>query len=275
MQTGSPLHIGPIVVIPMARILRRGILAALCGLAFGSPVRAQIPTVLYGRVEDALTREPLGNVRLFAADSSSAVLTDSLGAFALPLGPNAPLAILAERLGYLTQRFDLPQEATLRESVLLLEPTAIQLEAITIEEEAAIETLVRRLENRRNAFAEGAVFAFDRARLDQLNPIGSAWDFVRQQRPVFRECPPPRVNSICVPGRGRTVSSPSPYNTVTVCIDRWLALAPIADLSSLDIQGISLVELYGREEIRLYTAEYLLSRARRGDTNVTPLRMGC
>lgn len=260
----------------MASVRLPLLIAGLLCLAFESPATAQVATVLHGRVEDALTREPLGNVRLFAADSSFAVLTDSLGAFVLPLGPEAPLAILAERLGYLAQRFDLPPDAPTRLSVLLLEPTAIQLEAITIEEEAAIETLVRRLENRRNAFGDGAVFAFGRARLDQLDPIGSAWDFVRQQRPVFRQCPPPlSPNAICVPGRGRTMSSPSPYNTVSVCIDRWLALSPIADLASLDVGGISLVEIYGRDQIRVYTAEYLLSRARRGDTNVTPLWMGC
>jgi hypothetical protein len=239
-----------------------------------TPATAQVATVLYGRVEDALTREPLENVRLFAADSSSAVLTDSLGVFALPLGPDVPLAILAARLGYLEQRFDLPPEATTRESVLLLEPMAIPLAGITVEEEAAIATLVGGLENRRNAWGFGSVFAFDRERLDRLSPIGSVWDFVRQSRPLFRECPE-RFGHICVPGRSRTMSNPNPFDPVTVCIDGWLALVPVSDLAVLNIGDVSLVEFYDREQIRVYTAEYLLIRARRGDTNVLPLWMGC
>ena len=247
--------------------------AGLLGLACASPTAAQVATVLHGRVEDALTREPLENVRLFASDSSSAVLTDSLGVFALPLGPDVPFAILAERLGYLSQRFDLPPDGNTLMSVLLLEPMAIQLEAITVEQEAAIATLVRGLETRRNAWGFGAVFAVDRDRLNRLG-TGSVWDVVRRQRPLFRECPE-RLGYVCVPGRNRTFSNPSPYNGVSVCIDGWRALIPVTDLASLDIGAVSLVEFYAREEIRVYTTDYLLMRARRGDTNVTPLWMGC
>ena len=251
------------------------VLAGLLGIACGRPAAAQVATVLHGRVEDALTREPLENVRLFAADSSSAVLTDSLGVFALPLGPGVAFAIHAERLGYFSQRFDLPPDGNTLLSVLLLEPMAIELEAITVEQEAAVATLVGRLEVRRNAWAFGSVFAFDRERLDRLAGGGSVWDFIRRQRPLFRECPPPRTGSICVPGRTRTVGNPSPESTVSVCIDRWRPLIPVSDLASLNVSALSLVEFYDREEIRVYTTDYLLMRARRGDTNVTPLWMGC
>jgi hypothetical protein len=260
----------------MALLRLSFIIATITGLACARPAAGQVATVLYGRVEDALTRAPLSNVRLFAADSSSAVLTDSLGVFALPLGPDAQLAILAERLGYFTQRFDLPAEATTRESVLLLEPMAIELEGITVEEESALATLVGGLENRRNAWGFGSVFAYDRERLDRLAGGGSMWDFVRRQRPLFRECPPPwGVGLICVPGRTRTVANPNPSSTVSVCIDGWPALIPVTDLAGLSAGAVALVEFYGREQIRVYTADYLLMRARRGDTNVTPLWMGC
>jgi len=60
------------------------VLAGLCWCAWGTPAAAKVATVLYGRVEDSLTREPLANVRLFAADSSAAVLTDSQPCLVLP-----------------------------------------------------------------------------------------------------------------------------------------------------------------------------------------------
>jgi hypothetical protein len=254
-----------------ARAYTAALLAGLTSFTTCVGLSAQVATVLYGRVEDAVSRAPLANVRVFAADSSAAVLTDSIGEFALPLGPDAPLVILAERLGYLDQRFDLPQEARNRLSVLLLEPMAIELAGITVEEEAALDRLIQNLESRQNAF-QGAVRAFDRARLDGLAVIGSAWDFVRLRNPWMFEC---GIAELCVRGRGMTFANPSPQGSVTVCIDGREAQAPTSELALIDMSEVALVELFGRGHVRIYTAEYLLLRARQRRTQAAPLGMGC
>jgi hypothetical protein len=250
-------------------------LAGLCCVAWERPATAQVAAVLYGRVEDALTRQPLENVRVFAADSSAAVLTDSRGDFALPLGPGVPFVILTERLGYISQRFDLPADAPNRMSVLLLEPEVIALEGITVEVETALERLVQNLESRRNSFP-GAIRVFDRESLNRRAGGGSVWDFVRQVAPWARECPNNPIYICAVGGGRRTFADPYPDGVgVLVCVDGWRMLAPTSDLASLSAGGVSLVEFFGREQIRVYTAEYLLARARRGSTIAPPVWMGC
>ena len=129
-------------------------------LALASPLSGQVGVVVHGRVEDAVSREPVVGARLFAADSSFAVYTDSLGTFYIPLPVEGPFAIQAERLGYLSQQFDLEGDAS-RISILRLEPSPIELEGFTVEQEAALTVLVEELERRRNAYPF-SMGAFDR-----------------------------------------------------------------------------------------------------------------
>ena len=51
----------------------------LIGLATASPAVSQIPVVLYGRVQDANSGEPVARARILAGDSTNAVFADSLG----------------------------------------------------------------------------------------------------------------------------------------------------------------------------------------------------
>ena len=126
------------------------------------PLDAQIGVVIHGRVEDAVSREPVPGARVFSVDSSSVIYTDSSGNFHVPIPPERPFAIQVERLGYFPDRFDLDSEAPLRISILLLQPAPIELEGITAVDEAALTALVENLEGRRNA---GSMTAFDRTRL--------------------------------------------------------------------------------------------------------------
>lgn len=237
---------------------------------------SQVPVVVRGRVEDASTRQPVEGALVFSPDSSSVVLTDSLGAFTLQLPANDSLTLHVQRIGYLAQCFDLPQASRSRVSVLLLEPAAIELQGVTVVAEQAIEVLLRNLERRRNAYAH-AMRAFDRAWLDRFAPIGSVFDLVRQRLPRMFPCNADPAQ-MCLPGRAPTIDNPFPIRTLTVCIDGRKSIDPIGELNSLPIDAVSLVEIYGRAGVKVYTTDWLLFSARTGRTTVmpdTPFGLSC
>lgn len=249
--------------------LRAGPAVVLISLAFvASPLAAQVPVVVHGRVEDASSRAPVAGARVISADSSTSVLTDSLGSFTLPLDDRGELAVHVERIGYLPQRFDLPEEAPFRVSVLLLEPTAIELEGVTVVSEAAIETLVDNLEHRRNAYS-GSMRAYDQAWLERFAPIGSIFELVRRRIPGMFPCESD-PGQMCIRGRGPTFSNPFPTDRLTVCLDGRKSIAPIGELDMLPVESVALVEFYGRSGVKVYTTSWIVSRARTGWTTVMP-----
>jgi hypothetical protein len=257
-------------------VVSRGLLLTILVLILGAPLSAQdsVNLLIVGRLEDAATRQPVRDARVFAADSSAVTVSDSLGHFELLLSRTSPAAVHVERLGYIRQSFDLRGDPQSQRYVLLLEPAPIEIEGITAEAEAALSELVTNLEARRNAYPH-AMRAFDRTWIDRFGPTGgSAYDLVHQKLPGLTECRSDPTQ-LCVPGRARTFRNPYPQRQITVCIDSWRALAPASDLSSLAIGSVSLVELYQRDAVRVYTVGYLLSQARTGRTNVLPLWMGC
>ena len=251
-------------------------LAALC-MMLGAPLAGQDAStnaLILGRLEDAVTRQPVRDARILAVDSSSVAVSDSLGRFELRLPGMISMTVHVERLGYIGQSFDLAGDPRAHRYVLLLEPEPIEIEGVTAEAEAALTELVTNLAARRNAYPH-AMRAFDRSWIDRFGPTGgSAYDLVHQKMPGLTECRSDPTQ-LCVPGRGRTFRNPYPQRQVSVCIDAWRALAPASDLSSLSIESVSLVELYQRDAVRIYTTEYLLYRARTGRTRVVPLWMGC
>ena len=242
-----------------------------------------MPVVLRGRVEDAVSGNPIVGVRVLTADSSRVVVTDSLGAFALPLEPGAPFTIYARRLGYLPERFDLDDAAPTRTSVLLLEPNPIPLagiEALVVNEadaEALIEqvgVLEQRLADRRNA-SGGPVISADRIDLERF-AVGSALDFVRSRSPMIRRCWE-EPSELCVPGRSRSFRT-APERRVTVCVDERRSYFAESELGLLPVQSVASVEVYGGVYpgmVRVYTDEWMLRRARTGRTLLTPLIWGC
>jgi hypothetical protein len=206
-------------------------------------------------------------------DSSSVVLTDSLGAFSIPLRSDGPFAVRAERLGYLPDRFDLGDEAPSRISVLLLAPSPIELAGITAVDQDALTVLLENIESRRNSFP-GRVLAFDRVQLERLGSGGSVWEFVQARSPFLAPCWEDPFQ-LCTRGRGGTMYDPNPEYRAIVCIDGWTSYAPLSELDLLPIDAVALVEIYGPGHIRVYTPDYLLARVRRGRTHVIPLIMGC
>ena len=243
-------------------------------LVLASPLSAQVAVVIHGRVEDAISREPVVGVRFFPADSSLTVYTGYQGTFYIPVPAEGPIAIRAERFGYVSQQFDLEGDAS-RISVLRLEPSPILLEGITVVDEAALTVLVKDLGRRRNAYP-GAVSAFDRDQLDRVAPTGSVLDFVRTRKPFIVRCGGD-LSQMCVRGRGPTIENPNPRNRVLVCVDGWRSYSSFAELDNLPIQSVALVELYGSRggQVRVYTPQWLLWRTRMGRTHVPPLFFGC
>jgi hypothetical protein len=182
-----------------------------------------------------------------------------------------------EQYGYQSTDFDLPSEATSRVPVLLLEPLPLELEAINVVSESQLDELFQELRSRRNSYS-GSVTAFDKARLDDLQPSGSVWDLIVTRGYGLQDCNPGAGgrSGLCLRGRP-SINDPYPQIGVLVCIDGWESWSAITELESLDIRQVALVEIYGRARggIRVYTAGYLASSSHRGRSIVTPLRFGC
>lgn len=255
----------------------RILLCASLSLFLALPLPAQDLAgriVIYGRVENAVSRDPVEGVRVLSADSSSAIDTDPLGTFAILLPADGPFVVEAERIGYISQRFELDEEAPSHLSVLLLEPAPIAIEGITVEVQSALTELVENLERRRNAYAH-AMTAFDRADLDRLASGSSVAEFVHRSVPRLERCSD--SFGMCVPGRSRTIANPNPQITVSICLDGRRAF--FEELEALPADVVALVELYGGrlrpKRVSVYTRQWILSSARNGRTNVTPYIMGC
>jgi hypothetical protein len=113
--------------------------------------------------------------------------------------------------------------------------------------------------------------ALDRRWIERFGPRGgSALDLVFQADRRLFECSRDRSH-LCTRGRFITFRNPYPEDRLFVCVDGWLSLAPVNELNTLPTESVALVEVYARSQIRVYTAQYLLSRARRGWTSVAPI----
>jgi len=248
---------------------------AFAFLVLSAPLSAQVGDVIYGRVEDALSRAPVAGVQVSVEDPAGAVYTDSAGEFAILIETGKPLSLHLEGQGYISQRFDLPEEAPSRLVVLLMEPAVIELEGIDVVAESAIARVLRDLRGRRNAYM-GSMTAFDRAQLDRFGTIGSAWDFVRQRVPEIFECRS-ALSGLCVRGRSRSFENLYPEDPVSVCVDSWTSWGAVRELENLDMHGVALVEIFGRGRggIRIYTSAFILSSARTGRNVAPPLGFGC
>ncbi len=240
------------------------LLVAIAAVVATPPAGAQ-SVVIQGRVEDAGSREPVAGVRVFAEDSSSAVLTDSLGRFSILMRRAVPFVLRAERIGYRPDRFELGERAPSRSSVLLLQPVAVEVEGVEVVSESAVSEALRDLRRRRNAYF-GPVSAFDRAELERFAAFGSVWDFVRTRTIQVYECFD-ALSRLCTRERGRRSLRFGPLERpVLVCIDGRESWGAVAEMSSIPIETVSMIELFrhGRGSIRVYTPGFITSSARSG-----------
>lgn len=231
----------------------------------------QVGVVVHGRVEDAQSREPVAGARVVTGDSTAAVLTDSLGAFAVLIRAGTPLSLRVEQFGYVVQTFALDERAPSGISVLLLEPAPFELEEVAVVEESAITELLGDLRARRN-FLWGT--ALDRA---QLERYGSAttWDVVRTRAPMLFECNE-GPSGLCARARASSFANPFRGVPVLVCVDGWTSWGAVSELDNLAVRDVALLEVFGmgRGGIRVYTPRYLATTARRG-IQVSPFATSC
>ena len=181
-----------------------------------------------------MSREPVGRASVVSGDSTITVFADSLGNFAIPLNSTPPYVVRVAQFGYETTTFELPSSAPSSLAILILNPAPLAVEGVTVVAETALSNLVERLEQRRGGYS-GSVRAYDVDRLLNEGP-GSALDFVLRRSPVS-ECFSNPL-SLCRRLRGRD-------RRVLLCIDDIESWGAVADLESIPIEEIFLVEFYG------------------------------
>ena len=221
--------------------------------------------VFYGRVEDATSLMPIAGARVLAADSSVLVMTDSVGEFAIALPVGKPRTVYVDQIAYLGQQFDLDVASRSQLLVLRLEPEPFELEELTVVAEAALSRLVRNIDTRARAYPH-AMTSLDRGRLESFG-AAPVFEVLRARAPWMRPCSR-NATHLCVPSRGRSFRGSTPQATVLVCVDEQPSYFPISELSNMSIESVARVEIFGRQVIRVYTVNWLLWRARRGQTGV-------
>ena len=149
------------------------------------------------------------------------------------------------------------------------------MEGFTVEDQAALPAFVENLERRRNDYAS-SVSSFDRAQLERFASIPSVLDLVRTRKPWIIPCNRDPI-WMCTRGRGPTFRNPNPQNRVLVCVHGRSSFLPFVELGNMPLQSVALLELYGSrgDQVRVYTAQWILRRTRTRRTNVIPLWMGC
>lgn len=75
---------------PMKRSMLH-VLVAVCCVQAASPTAAQLRTTIYGRVEDAATRQPIPGIRVTAQDPATSTLTNLDSTFAMGVSTDRPL----------------------------------------------------------------------------------------------------------------------------------------------------------------------------------------
>ena len=256
------------------------------------PLAAQTPTntvVIHGRVEDADSREPL-QALILSADSATGVFADSLGNFSISLNSTPPYVVHAEDLGYEPTTFELPDSAPEQLSILILE--ALAIEGVTVVEENSLAALGSRMVERQDAYL-GLVSVYDR---DTLLAIGatSAYDLI-QQRSMGYECPI-LPGEFCLMVRDREAR-------LLVCIDEERPGNAIAELDGIPTESVVSAEFYGPTvdlglysgagflfggapilgsnpiyeagQVRIYTRQWMVSTAARGDRALPLTGFGC
>ena len=266
----------------------------LLGGLMALPLRAQIPVVIFGTVQDAVSKEPIAGALLLNRDSTNAVFTDSLGNFAIELQRGAPYVLHAEQFGYERTRFELSDSSRLLRSILLVNPDPIPIEGVTVVAEDALTELLEQIEGRRGGYS-GSVRFYDRERILAYGG-DSAFELVRRF-PFVDECRDDWME-LCRRAGLRS-------GRLLVCINERRTFASTSELSAIPLESVALAEFYGPTvgwglsrweggalsaggqppfssarraqggQIRIYTREWIVSTAGRGIRGVFPAEFGC
>jgi len=269
----------------MQRVTRAGLNIIVVASALhsqSSAALAQIPAIIQGRIEDAVTRAPILEARVISRDSGVSVLTDSTGAFSIEVTDADSVTLVVEYFGYMTDSFELEEGAPNRITVLLLQPEPLELAGVVVEAEAAIASVLTQLERRRNIYPY-SVQAYDGRTIAESTAYGSAWAFLRARAPRIHECSESR-SGLCIGDRpaGFDLTGPGDdgrwmqrvgRQAVDVCIDGIRSNQAVQVLRTMSIGRLALLEIYwaGRGGIRAYSADYLNLIARMGGMYIPPV----
>ena len=198
---------------------------------------------------------PLAIVGL--TESDRAVMTDSVGRFALPVGPRSQYRVTAEQLGYVSEEVVIPAGDIERPVVIsmLKDPVAL----------AGLEVTVDRFERRRRFYA-GTVHVVGQQDLARF-VAGTARDVIRNNSPFVRTCSDNPYQD-CVLRRGQ-------LSPMTVCLDERPVFGGSDELELYAPQELYMVELYdwGRSA-RVYT-RWFVERMTHAPRNLPPHEFGC
>ena len=280
------------------RRVLRAFLWTLCPLTLPLAGSAQAGVVIHGRVEDAVSDNPIHGALVRRPDSGSVAVSDSVGTFAIELDHEAPLVLIAEQFGYEATEFALADSAPSQLSVLRLPPVAIEVDGVTVVGVTELETVVEALTARHRALAVPSR-ALDREALARFG-AGDAFDLVVRHVSNIRDCltdsyPDPATVFLCRYARGSTA-------TLLVCLDGLELVAAGAELRGIPVESITVAEFYGYRpgigtysgslafggggqsgvrvpvngQARLYTREWMVSRAGGQRTSLLSLEFdGC
>lgn len=263
------------------------------------PLGAQLSVVIHGRVEDASSLEPIEGALVLSADSTSLAITDSLGVFALPLSPGAPLVVTADHIAYEPDVFELPASAPSQISILRLEPGPVPIEGFSVVEESALIALVDRMGLRRRAYP-GTVRAYDRERVARTGAADAA-ELVLREAPGVADCRSflsrfPPSNKLCRDPQGRASFAGPPATIrpgeraggfeLMVCVDGARSSSHFIDLGSIPIEQVATFEFYWPQtwgptefsfragQVRIYTRQWMSRTAARPRV-LMPALIGC
>jgi len=213
-------------------------------------------TVLRGQIVDT-DGMPLSLALVGLSRSNEAVTTDSLGRFALPVGPAVGYRLAVEQLGYHnTEVWVEAEDASLPLRIVLRrDPIALE----------GLQVTVDRFERRRN-FYSGIVRVVEQDDL-AFTAATSAYDVVRRHAPMMRPCSGSLWRD-CVMRRGQLTE-------MLICVDERRAYGGRDELELYQPEELYMIEVYdfGRA-VRLYTRWYV-DRVMKNPRPVVPVEFGC
>jgi len=239
--------------------LRSAAAALLALMVLGAPVLAQGTgaVLLRGQLLDGDTKAPVPGAFVALDAESMGVLTDSLGAFMLPVGTAEAYALKVRQLGYRDLLVTITAESARRPFFLQLDPDPVEIEGLKV--------LVQRFEDRRRG-PFGAVDVIDQKALVDA-PGGTGVDFVKRVVPFARPCDS-ETEALCLNQMGR-------IEPLTVCVDGHRVSEMMAELEHVDPRSLYMVEVFRRTgQVHMYSRGYV-ERLLAAGSDLPPLSFGC
>ncbi|HKJ01433.1 MAG TPA: carboxypeptidase-like regulatory domain-containing protein [Longimicrobiales bacterium] len=242
-----------------SRDLRSAAVALLLAVAWAAPVLAQGTgaVLIRGQLLDADTRAPVAGAFIALEAESMGVLSDSMGAFMLPVGVADTYALKVRQLGYRDLAMTVTAESARKPFFLQLYPDPVEIEGLRV--------LVQRFEDRRRG-PFGVVDVLDQKVLVDA-PGGSGVDLIKREVPFARPCDS-QTEQLCLNQMGR-------LEPLTVCIDGHRVSEMMAELEHVDPRSLYMVEVFRRTgQVHMYTRGYVQRLLDTG-AELPPLSFGC